>query len=385
MARDTYLRRASSHRSTCPAVTRRSHPCSPAWIQLSSAKCKRSRRRTTPHQQGHCSHTHLSLSPPDPSCLLYYCILLDPRRGREAGRQEVRCRNTVDRAQPVADLEGFGGGYVVRACMASSKWWEQVDFPSLQQQHQQPHEAVAMAPAPAPTALTVAGAAGASPDGKPQQGQTPGAAGAIVPLRRPRGRPLGSKNKPKPPVIITRDSPDALHSHVLEVAPGADVSACVAEYARRRGRGVCVLGASGAVGDVAVRGAAAPLRGRFELLSLTGTVLPPPAPPEASGLAVLLSAGQGQVVGGCVVGPLVAAGPVTIFAATFANAVYERLPLPEAPDVDVKPDLSTATSAGQDVQLPMATSQQQPPPQAPAMGAGYADHRSPPYPWGGGV
>ncbi|PUZ59894.1 hypothetical protein GQ55_4G079900 [Panicum hallii var. hallii] len=269
--------------------------------------------------------------------------------------------------------------------MASSKWWEQaaLDFPPPQHQHQHQHQAVAMpalTAAPAPAAVTAA--AGASPEGKQQQ-QQPGAAGAIVPLRRPRGRPLGSKNKPKPPVIITRDSPDALHSHVLEVAPGADVSACVAEYARRRGRGVCVLGASGAVGDVAVRGAAVPLRGRFELLSVTGTVLPPPAPPEASGLAVLLSAGQGQVVGGCVVGPLVAAGPVTIFAATFANAVYERLPLPDAPDVDVKPDLSTATSAGQEVQpqLPLATSQQQP----PAMGAGYADHRSPPYPWGGGV
>ena len=66
---------------------------------------------------------------------------------------------------------------------------------------------------------------------------------------------------------------------------------------------------------------AAPLPGRFELLSMTGTVLPPPAPSEASGLAVMLSAGQGQVLGGCVVGPLVAAGPVTLFAATFANAV----------------------------------------------------------------
>ncbi|KAL6603005.1 hypothetical protein ACP70R_043366 [Stipagrostis hirtigluma subsp. patula] len=266
---------------------------------------------------------------------------------------------------------------------SSNKWWQQaaLDFPPPHQQQQEPAMTMpAMTAALAPTAP--AAAAGASPEGKQQQGQQgqqqPGAAGAIVPLRRPRGRPLGSKNKPKPPVIITRDSPDALHSHVLEVGPGADVAACVAEYARRRGRGVCVLGASGAVGDVAVRGAAAPLRGRFELLSVTGTVLPPPAPPEASGLAVLLSAGQGQVVGGCVVGPLVAAGTVTIFAATFANAVYERLPLPDAADVDVKPDLSTATSAGQEVQPQMPLASSQPPP----MGGAYADHRSPPYPWG---
>uniref|UniRef100_A0A453SHQ6 PPC domain-containing protein n=1 Tax=Aegilops tauschii subsp. strangulata TaxID=200361 RepID=A0A453SHQ6_AEGTS len=263
-------------------------------------------------------------------------------------------------------------------CMAtgSSKWWQgPMDFPPqpqqmqqmpLQHQHQQLQLPAVTMPAPAPA---VAGPA-ASPESKQQQqgqgqgeGQMGAAAGAIVPLRRPRGRPMGSKNKPKPPIIITRDSPDALHSHILEVAPGADVAACVAEYARRRGRGVCVLGASGSVVDVVVRGAAsaAPLPGRFELLSMTGTVLPPPAPSEASGLAVMLSAGQGQVLGGCVVGPLVAAGPVTLFAATFANAVYERLPLQDAADADVKPDLSAAPDASvpQEVQAqqPLAISQ----------------------------
>uniref|UniRef100_A0A0E0C917 PPC domain-containing protein n=1 Tax=Oryza meridionalis TaxID=40149 RepID=A0A0E0C917_9ORYZ len=256
---------------------------------------------------------------------------------------------------------------------SNNKWWQAaLDFP----------------PPPVNVPVAAAPAGAASPESKQQQdGQQAAAAGAIVPLRRPRGRPLGSKNKPKPPVIITRDSPDALHSHIIEVAPGADVAACVAEYARRRGRGVCLMGASGAVADVAVRGAAAPLPGRFELLSVTGTVLPPPAPPGASGLSVLLSAGQGQVVGGCVVGPLVAAGPVTLFAATFANAVYERLPLADV--ADVKPDLSgaavaTATSAPQEVQqqqLPLPPSSHHP----QAMPATYPDHRSPPYAWAGGV
>uniref|UniRef100_A0A0E0HTN8 PPC domain-containing protein n=1 Tax=Oryza nivara TaxID=4536 RepID=A0A0E0HTN8_ORYNI len=255
---------------------------------------------------------------------------------------------------------------------SNNKWWQAaLDFP----------------PPPPPVNVPAAAPVGAaSPESKQQA-----AAGAIVPLRRPRGRPLGSKNKPKPPVIITRDSPDALHSHIIEVAPGADVAACVAEYARRRGRGVCLMGASGAVADVAVRGAAAPLPGRFELLSVTGTVLPPPAPPGASGLSVLLSAGQGQVVGGCVVGPLVAAGPVTLFAATFANAVYERLPLADAADVaDVKPDLSSAAAAATSTSAPQEVQQQQLPlppsshhPQA--MPATYPDHRSPPYAWAGGV
>ncbi|XP_010548186.1 PREDICTED: AT-hook motif nuclear-localized protein 25 [Tarenaya hassleriana] len=151
--------------------------------------------------------------------------------------------------------------------------------------------------------------------------------------RRPRGRPPGSKNKPRPPTIITRDSPNVLRSHVLEVSSGSDIAHVVSTYASRRGCGVSVLGASGAVTNVTVRqpAAAGPtLHGRFELLSLTGTVLPPPALPGAGGLTVYLAGGQGEVVGGNVAGPLVAAGPVVLMAASFANAVYDRLPMEEA-------------------------------------------------------
>ncbi|CAL0328525.1 unnamed protein product [Lupinus luteus] len=150
--------------------------------------------------------------------------------------------------------------------------------------------------------------------------------------RRPRGRPPGSKNKPKPPIFVTRDSPNALRSHVMEVAGGADVAESVAQFARRRQRGVCVLSGSGSVANVTLRQPAAPgavvaLHGRFDILSLTGAFLPGPSPPGATGLTVYLAGGQGQVVGGSVVGSLVAAGPVMIIAATFANATYERLPL----------------------------------------------------------
>ena len=194
-----------------------------------------------------------------------------------------------------------------------------------------------------------------------------GSGGSGGPTRRPRGRPAGSKNKPKPPIIVTRDSPNALHSHVLEVSAGADIVDCVSEYARRRGRGVCVLSGGGAVVNVALRqpGASPPgsvvatLRGRFEILSLTGTVLPPPAPPGASGLTVFLSGGQGQVIGGSVVGTLVAAGPVVLMAASFSNAVYERLPL-EGEEEEV-----AAAAAGAEAQDQVAQSGG-PPGQQPA-------------------
>ncbi|XP_042482615.1 AT-hook motif nuclear-localized protein 15-like, partial [Macadamia integrifolia] len=152
--------------------------------------------------------------------------------------------------------------------------------------------------------------------------------------RRPRGRPPGSKNKPKPPIIITRESPNALRSHVLEISSGNDIAESLNTFASRRQRGVCVLSGSGIVTNVNLRQPAAPgavitLHGRFEILSLSGAFLPAPSPPGATGLTVYLAGGQGQVVGGCVVGPLVASGPVMVIAATFTNATYERLPLEE--------------------------------------------------------
>ncbi|WOG90430.1 hypothetical protein DCAR_0209674 [Daucus carota subsp. sativus] len=150
--------------------------------------------------------------------------------------------------------------------------------------------------------------------------------------RKPRGRPAGSKNKPKPPIIITRDSANALRSHVMEVANGCDIQESISTFATRRQRGVCILSGSGTVTNVTLKQPAAPgavitLQGRFEILSLSGSFLPPPAPPAASGLTIYLAGGQGQVVGGGVVGQLIASGPVVIMAASFGNAAYERLPL----------------------------------------------------------
>ncbi|GLJ22264.1 hypothetical protein SUGI_0418900 [Cryptomeria japonica] len=150
--------------------------------------------------------------------------------------------------------------------------------------------------------------------------------------RRARGRPPGSKNKPKPPIVITQDSPNALRPHVLEIASGCDVGESVASYARRRQRGVCILSGTGTVTNVTLRqpgapGAVVTLHGRFEILSLSGTFMPPPAPPGVTGLTIYLAGNQGQVVGGNVVGALLASGPVLLIAASFMNATYERLPL----------------------------------------------------------
>lgn len=152
--------------------------------------------------------------------------------------------------------------------------------------------------------------------------------------RRPRGRPPGSKNKPKPPLIIQQESANALRTHLLEITNGSDVAESLATFARRSQRGIFILSGSGSVANVTLRQPAAPtsilnLHGRFEILSLSGAFLPTPTPTGATGLTVYLARGQGQVVGGNVVGALMATGPVVIMVSTFRNAPYERLPLDE--------------------------------------------------------
>ncbi|XP_073047810.1 AT-hook motif nuclear-localized protein 22-like isoform X2 [Primulina eburnea] len=171
-------------------------------------------------------------------------------------------------------------------------------------------------------------------DSAGQDGGSAGGEGEMSGSRRPRGRPAGSKNKPKPPIIITRDSANALRTHVMEISDGCDIMEGVSNFARRRQRGICIMSGSGNVTNVTLKQPASPgaivtLHGRFEILSLSGSFLPPPAPPAATGLTIYLAGGQGQVVGGSVVGQLVASGPVIIMAASFSNAAYERLPLEE--------------------------------------------------------
>ncbi|KAI3444878.1 hypothetical protein Pfo_001543 [Paulownia fortunei] len=174
---------------------------------------------------------------------------------------------------------------------------------------------------------------------------------ADVVARRPRGRPAGSKNKPKPPVIITRESANTLRAHILEVSSGCDVFEAVATYARKRQKGICILSGTGTVNNVSLRqpaaaGSVVTLHGRFEILSLSGSFLPPPAPPGATSLTIYLAGGQGQVVGGNVVGALIASGPVIIIAASFTNVAYERLPLDEEEGLQMQPPASQPPGGG---------------------------------------
>ncbi|CAN1825948.1 AT-hook motif nuclear-localized protein 17 [Linum perenne] len=157
--------------------------------------------------------------------------------------------------------------------------------------------------------------------------------------RRPRGRPPGSKNKPKPPIIITHDALSSSDSppmspYILELPAGSDLIDSISRFSRRRNLGLCVLTGSGTVSNVTLRqpsttapGATVTFHGRFDILSVSGTFSPnPAAAPLPDSFTISLAGPQGQIVGGIVSGTLMAAGTVYIIAATFNNPSFHRLP-----------------------------------------------------------
>lgn len=159
--------------------------------------------------------------------------------------------------------------------------------------------------------------------------------GGAITGKRPRGRPPGSKNKPKTPTYVSVEPQDTLRPHILEIAPGADIPACLAAYARTRGRGVSIVYAVGSVAGLTFRQQSANpsssnslfLKGKQDIVSLSGTVLPDNTPLGPASLTVLVAGPHGQLIGGPVEGRLVAEGSVMVMATTFATATYEKLPL----------------------------------------------------------
>ncbi|XVF36603.1 hypothetical protein REPUB_Repub19eG0071400 [Reevesia pubescens] len=165
-------------------------------------------------------------------------------------------------------------------------------------------------------------------------GGTSGGDGATIEVvRRPRGRPPGSKNRPKPPVVITREPDPVMSPYILEIPGGNDVVEAISRFSRNKNIGICVLTGSGTVSNVTLRqpsttpGATITFHGRFDILSISATFLPlTTSCPMPNTFSISLAGPQGQIVGGFVAGSLVAAGTVFIVAATFNNPSYYRLP-----------------------------------------------------------
>lgn len=121
--------------------------------------------------------------------------------------------------------------------------------------------------------------------------------------------------------------------YVLELPAGVDIVETVNNYCRTRNMGLCILTGSGTVTNVTLRQptttppASVTFHGRFDILSISATVIPAvsPSAPFANGFTISLAGPQGQIVGGAVSGQLISGGTVFIIAASFNNPMYHRL------------------------------------------------------------
>ncbi|PPD69301.1 hypothetical protein GOBAR_DD33822 [Gossypium barbadense] len=80
----------------------------------------------------------------------------------------------------------------------------------------------------------------------PPSAQTCGGSSEVLQgntARKPRGRPPGSKNKPKTPTAITRDNDSAMKTAVLQISAGFDVIENIINFARRNHVGVSIISA----------------------------------------------------------------------------------------------------------------------------------------------
>ncbi|KAF5460305.1 hypothetical protein F2P56_020185 [Juglans regia] len=142
------------------------------------------------------------------------------------------------------------------------------------------------------------------------------------PLKKHRGRPPGSGKKQL----------DALGTggvgftpHVIMVNAGEDIASKIMAFSQQGPRTVCILSASGAICNVTLRQAAlsggtVTYEGRFEIISLSGSLLLSENNGNRSrtgGLSVSLAGSDGRVLGGGVAGMLIAASPVQVIVGSF--------------------------------------------------------------------
>ncbi|KAF9606143.1 hypothetical protein IFM89_023196 [Coptis chinensis] len=127
-------------------------------------------------------------------------------------------------------------------------------------------------------------------------------------------------------LLDTGNAGQGFTPHIITVATDEDVAQNIMSFVQQRKCAVCILSASGSISNPSLRqpamlGGNVTYEGCFEIFSLSGSFLHNEvggASSRTGGLSVCLSSTDGRVVGGGVGGPLTAAGPVQIVAASFS-------------------------------------------------------------------
>ncbi|CAG7897847.1 unnamed protein product [Brassica rapa] len=144
-----------------------------------------------------------------------------------------------------------------------------------------------------------------------------------LPAKRNRGRPPGSGKKQLDALGGTGGV--GFTPHVIEVKTGEDIAMKVVAFTQQGPRAICILSATGAVSTVMLRQANNPngavkFEGPYEIISMSGSFLNTESNgtvTKTGSLSVSLARPDGQVVGGCVAGMLVAGSQVQVVVGSF--------------------------------------------------------------------
>ncbi|KAK4791937.1 hypothetical protein SAY86_022372 [Trapa natans] len=152
-----------------------------------------------------------------------------------------------------------------------------------------------------------------------------------APPGSPSTEPLTKKNRGRPPGTGKKQM-DALGTggigftpHVIMVKAGEDIASKIVAFSQDGPRTICILSANGAVSNFSLKqpsvpGSTATYEGRYEIISLAGSVEFPEddsSDSKIGGLSVSLAGPDGHVIGGLVAGILTAATPVQVIIGSF--------------------------------------------------------------------
>ncbi|KAL5820961.1 hypothetical protein ACOSQ3_022843 [Xanthoceras sorbifolium] len=151
--------------------------------------------------------------------------------------------------------------------------------------------------------------------------------------KKARGRPPGSGSARKQHSAALGSTGSGFTPHVITVQPGEDVLAKVMSFSQNGSRAVCILSANGAISNVTLRqamtsGGTVTYEGRFEILSLSGSIILTEIGGQRSrtgGLSVSLAGPDGRVLGGGVAGLLTAASPVQVIMGSFLAEGWKEM------------------------------------------------------------
>ncbi|XP_019192097.1 PREDICTED: AT-hook motif nuclear-localized protein 14 [Ipomoea nil] len=137
-------------------------------------------------------------------------------------------------------------------------------------------------------------------------------------------------------------------AHIINVVAGEDVGQKIMAFAQQSKHEMCILSVSGTISNAFLLqpGGNVTYEGRFDILSLSGSYARNGPGRKTGGLSICLASGDGQIIGGGVGGPLIAAGPIQVIVGTFAIDKKKNLAEGLRRDVSAQIDVVSTSDIG---------------------------------------